>query len=278
MLRRKTSKYLGVLFALEHASGTAIVEHMRVAAAARGYGLALAARSSTRDDHLAVDELIGYRCEALILISPSMTPARLRHLAKQLPVVAIGHGTPRGGYDVVRSAGDVGIGQAVDHLVGLGHREIAFAHAQDMPGGEVRHRGYLGAMARHGLPADVVAVRGEYTEEAGTLAARSVLARPALPTAVIASNDHAAAALVTTLARAGVDVPGDVSITGYDDTRTARLPCYDLTSVRQDPAEMGQLAVESALARVTGERTRAREFVTATALVVRSSTAAPRTG
>ena len=254
MLRRKGTRTLGVLFTLEHDPEAAIVEHMYVTAAERGYNLILGARSPSRDELTAIDELVGYRCDALILISSTMPAAGLRQLAKRVPVVAVGHGSTRFGCDVVRSAGDLGIAQAVDHLAELGHRSITYLHGRDMPTGRPRHRGYLAAMTQRGLPIDVLELKGGYTEEEGARAAALLLERRELPTAVIANNDHAALGLMISLIRAGVSVPGTVSVTGYDDSRLARLSFLDLTSVKQDPAEIGDLAVDCALSRISGER------------------------
>jgi DNA-binding LacI/PurR family transcriptional regulator len=276
MLRRKGTKYLGVIFTIEHNSEAAIVEHMHVAAAERGYSLVLGSRSSSRDERTAVEELIGYRCEALILISPTMSAASLRRLTKRVPLVCLGSGNPRLGYDIVRSAGDLGIGLAVEHLAALGHQEIAYIHGRDMPGSELRHQGYLSAVANRRLRPDVIVVRGDYTEEAGARAATLLAERPALPTAVVTNNDHAALGLTLSLLRAGLSVPDDVSIIGYDDSRIAQLSSLDLTSVLQDPTQMGDVAVDCALSRISGERSHAVERVIPTSLSVRSSTGAPR--
>jgi DNA-binding LacI/PurR family transcriptional regulator len=276
MLRRNGTRTLGVLFTLEHYSGAAIVEHMHTAAAARGYSLILSERSPSRDEGQAVQELLGFRCDALILVSPTMPLAELRRLAKTVPVVSIGSGSTRTGCDVVRSDGDRGIRQAVDHLTGLGHRRIVYVHGRDMPGSDFRHDGYVAEMTARALPVDVLSIRGDYTEEAGARASALLLRRPDLPTAVIANNDHAAFGLQISLMRAGLSVPGDVSVTGYDDSRVAQLSFLDLTSVRQDPAEIGELAIDCALSRVSGERSKPVERIITPTLVVRSSTAPPR--
>jgi DNA-binding LacI/PurR family transcriptional regulator len=276
MLRRKGTRTLGVLFTLEHYSGAAIVEHMHAAAAGRGYSLILSERSPSRDEAEAVQELLGFRCDALILVSPTMPTTDLRRLTKIVPVVSIGNGSTRIGCDVVRSDGEQGIRQAVAHLAGLGHRHIAYVHGRDMPGSDFRHDGYLAEMGARGLPVDVLTVRGDYTEEAGARAAALLLRRPALPTAVIANNDHAAFGLQISLMRAGLAVPGDVSVTGYDDSRVAQLSFLDLTSVRQDPAQIGELAIDCAHSRISGERAGPIERITPARLIVRGSTAAPR--
>jgi DNA-binding LacI/PurR family transcriptional regulator len=95
---------------------------------------------------------------------------------------------------------------------------------------------------------------------------------------VIAFNDRCAVGLLDTLIRAGVDVPGDVSVVGYDDDHLSRLAHVNLTTVGQDAHRMAALAVERAISRVENpEQDRAdREIVLAPNLIVRGSTAAAR--
>ena len=97
-----------------------------------------------------------------------------------------------------------------------------------------------------------------------------------LPTAVMASNDQVALGVMLVLARSGVRVPEDVSLTGYDDSRMARLSSVDLTTVRQDPGLMGAAAVEAAVRRIDRPDSRPRETVVEPTLVVRGSTMPPR--
>jgi DNA-binding LacI/PurR family transcriptional regulator len=82
--------------------------------------------------------------------------------------------------------------------------------------------------------------------------------------------------MVATLAQAGVSIPGDVSVTGYDDSRVARLPFMNLTTLHQDPHEVGEAAMSVALKRINGELAEPVEILTSAKLVIRSSTAAPR--
>ena len=98
-----------------------------------------------------------------------------------------------------------------------------------------RQRGYRTGMRRHGLTPDVV--RGDHTEESGVRAARDLLGSSNDVTAVFAGNDRCAVGVLDTLRRAGIDVPGDVSVVGYDDSRLARLAHIDLTSIAQDAGE-----------------------------------------
>jgi len=277
MLRRRTSQYLGVAFHMQHSSEVDIVESLYPAAELRGYSVVLSAMTPTREERTAVEELLGYRSEAIILIGSHMGAGALRLLADRVPIVAVGRATLNAGCDVIRSDGDRGMSQAVEHLVTLGHRHVAYLHGSDMPGAGTRQRGYKRAMKRFGLAEQVLVVRGDYTEEAGADAAHRLLGEQgSLPTAVIACNDHMAVGLIHSLLRAGLAVPDDVSVVGYDDSRIARLSYVDLTSVRQDPAAMSEEAVRAAVDRISRVSERPRLVVVPTILVVRGSTGTPR--
>ncbi|MEU9348143.1 substrate-binding domain-containing protein [Streptomyces sp. NPDC048278] len=126
-------------------------------------------------------------------------------------------------FDAMHTADDVGARLAVDHLVSLGHQDIVHVDGGEQPGAAERRAGYLDAMRRHGLGGRARVVPGDCTERSGSEAARSLLAAGALPTAVVAGNDQCAIGLLVELRHAGVDVPGRVSIVGYDDSRLARL-------------------------------------------------------
>ncbi len=279
MLRRARSRQVGVLFTMEHPLDVHLVEAVYPAAAALDYGVVLSALLATRGEREAIDDLLGLRCEALILIGLSAAaPSDLATVAERVPVVEIGQRTGAEGTDSVRTADADGVRKAVDHLAGLGHRRIAHVDGGVLPGAPERVGGYLDGMRAHGLAALADVIPGDYSEEAGARAARALLARDALPSAVITGNDQSALGLVETLVRANVRVPQDVSVVGYDDSRTARLSFLDLTSVRQDAALMARLAVRAAAERLDDGRTRSAHLVLEPELAVRSSTAAPRPG
>jgi DNA-binding LacI/PurR family transcriptional regulator len=147
-------------------------------------------------------------------------------------------------------------------------------HAESMPSAAVRREGYLGAMSGADLDADIVQTPGpDYTEESGAAAGRALLDRARLPTAVVAGNDQQAVGVLQVLSRAGVAVPGQVSLTGFDDSRFARLSSVDLTTARQDPMEMGTAAVEAVVRRVARPTAPPTLFEVEPTLVVRTSTA-----
>jgi DNA-binding LacI/PurR family transcriptional regulator len=278
-LRQTKSLNIGVVFAPAHATEPDIVEAIYPAAAALGYRVVLSAQTRTRSTTLAVEELLGYRCAAIIVIGSLVTAAQMRALAKRVkvPLVVVGAGERSTIFDVVRSAGDRGIDMVVQHLIELGHRRIAYLHAESMPPASLRLRGYLGAMKGAGLAANVVDIPGaDFTEESGAVAGRELLARDEPPTAVVTGNDQQAIGLLQVLSRAGVRVPERVSLTGYDDSRFARLSSVDLTSVRQDPEAMGRAAIAAAVRRIDDPTLRPSLSVVEPTLVVRGSTGRPR--
>jgi DNA-binding LacI/PurR family transcriptional regulator len=278
LLRQYTRRQLGIAFAPAHATEPDIVESIYAAAAGNGLQVVLSAKTKTRTTDQAIEELLEYRCAALIVIAAEVSDLALQALAQRarVPLVSVGHGELNEAYDVVRSAGDDGIEAIVGHVVLLGHRRPAYVNGVAMPPAGLRLAGYLRAMGDAGLQPDVINVGGpDYTEEAGAQAGRMLLQRRVLPTAVVACNDQVAVGLLQVLARAGVAVPGAVSLTGFDDSRFASLSSVDLTTVRQDPVEMGRAAVGAAVRRIEKPIAKPALHVVRPTLVIRGSTSPP---
>jgi DNA-binding LacI/PurR family transcriptional regulator len=281
-LRRARSKDLGVIFAPAHSTEPEIVEHIYPAAARLGFEVILSAQTGTRTTEQAVEELLGHRCAAVIAIGSNLGHAALCDIAGRIPMplVDVGYGRGNDYYDVVRSSGDKGVAMIVTYLADIGHRQIAYVDPASMPAAGLRRRGYERTIKKFGIDPDVLTMPGDYSEndyfeEVGSAAARILLQRPQLPTAVVAPNDHTAVGLLQVLIRNGVRVPQDVSITGFDDAPIARLSAIDLTTVRQDPGLMGVAAVEAAVRRIEKPGARPAQKVIDTSLIIRGSTSAP---
>ncbi|OUD04624.1 LacI family DNA-binding transcriptional regulator [Streptomyces swartbergensis] len=275
-LASKRSRLLGVMIDIHSAFQAELVEHLHTAAEEVGYDLVLSTQTRTRDESTAVETLLAFRCEALILIGPVAPASVLADLDRQAPVVSLGRRISGAGLDVVRSADDDGLSQVIDHLVSLGHRAIAYVDGGKGVIATDRRRGYRSAMRRHGLDEQISILHGDLTEEAGDKVGRQLLDDDDLPTAVVTFNDRSAIGLLTALRRAGVDVPGDVSVVGYDDDTLSRLACFDLTTVSQEAEELARQAVLAVVERLDQGRTASREIVLAPSLVVRGTTAPPR--
>lgn len=137
----------------------------------------------------------------------------------------------------MHTAEGMGVRQAMQHLVELGHRRIVHIDGGRGPGSAERRRAYRAAMRGHGLQAEQRAITGDHTERAGIEAGRLLLAErdagTPLPTAVLAGNDRSAMGLLMALTRGGVEVPRDLSVVGYDDSHLSHLMPIGLTTVRQ---------------------------------------------
>ncbi len=277
VLREQRSRLIGVTFTVGEAFHAEVVEHLYQAAADTGYDLVLSAATGTRPATEAVASLLRDRCRTLVLVSPELAVDRLVELSRRAALVTVGSDLRAGTVDSVHSDDRRGVSDAVDHLVALGHRSIAFVDAGAAVLSPTRREGYLAAMSGHGLHAHTRVLAGEPTEESGIQAAERLLAQDTLPTAVLTHNDTIAIGLLLTLRARGVAVPGAVSVVGYDDTRLAGLPTIRLTSVSQHAQQLARTAITRAIVRIEEPATPAAEFVAAPQLVVRATSGpAPR--
>lgn len=272
LLRRQQPRVLGVTFALDQPFHTDVVDNLYRAADGCEHDLVLSAATATRSETDAAESLLRDRARTLLLISPALSERQLAELTTRASVVTIGSQLRAGRADSVRADDQQGITDAVEHLVSLGHRDIAYADGGDCAMSAVRRAAYAEAMRTRGLEPRVIG--GAPTEESGIGIADHLLAQGGPPTAVLAHNDMIALGLLLTLRSRGIAVPGEVSVVGYDDTRTAALATLRLTSVSQDAARLARTAVE--LATTEGEEPSGQDVVVPTRLVVRDTTGPPR--
>ncbi|HEY5853448.1 MAG TPA: LacI family DNA-binding transcriptional regulator [Aldersonia sp.] len=277
LLARGRSRTLGVLVDVQQRFQADLVTAIYPTAEAAGYEVLLGVNAPGRDEREAIEALLQHRCEGVILLGTSTDERYLDALAERAVVVVVGRPmAERGRFDSVLTADAMGISAAVDHLVDLGHRCIAHIDGGDAPASRERCDAYVAAMQAHGLGDGVRVIPGAHDEEAGIAAGRLLLAEDTLPTAVLAGNDRCAVGLMDTLVRGHVDVPGDVSIIGYDDSAFAALSRIDLTTVRQDADGLARYAVEYAIRRLEDADAEPAEKILDPTLIVRGSTARPK--
>lgn len=243
-LRRQNSRLIGLVCQVEQVFQMGLVDSLYVAARSRGLELVLAGATRHHDEHTCVDELVRERCQAMILTGSDLTEEQMSEVGQRLPTVSLGRLVQAPRVNVVVSDDRMGLGQAIDHLVSLGHHRIVHVDGGPAyPLGHSRADAYASAMADTGLADHVRIISGGSTLEHGVDAARQLLATRPLPTAVVCFNDMVAAALTRELERNGVGVPQDVSVVGFDDCSVAADPSTPLTTIAQDP----QLLAEATL-------------------------------
>ena len=276
LMTARRTHHLGVTITIRNSFHAEIAEYIVAAADRAGYQVVLGAVTPTHTEAQVVDTLLDFRCEGLLLVGPEADTEALSTLGKQLPTVIIGRRTRVETLDTVRTADGRGIGIVVDHLAELGHRDIVHVSGGTGVIAADRSNGFSRAMRRHGLDSTPRVIDGDFTESTGIAAAQHLIGQGTLPTAVVCSNDRMAIGVIDALRRAGVDVPGQVSVTGYDDSALARLGHVDLTTVSQKPTEQADQAVAAVVERLDTGRLSAKSTVLTPELVIRSTTAPPR--
>ncbi|MFI7635530.1 LacI family DNA-binding transcriptional regulator [Nonomuraea sp. NPDC049400] len=163
---------------------------------------------------------------------------------------------------------------ATEHVIKLGHRRIAWIGGPlgSAPSLE-RFHGYQAALDSAGVTPDRALIRHEaFSVEAGLRHGHDILALDERPTAIVAGNDEIAVGVLAAAKELGIAVPGELSVTGFDDTPQAQWTTPRLTSVRQPLVGMGRMAVETVLGMADGVQPASRHLQLATALSVRDST------
>lgn len=220
-----------------------LIRGMDVGARVLGYHLIVSSSHDDAEEASAAIRSMRGRVDGLIVLSPHLDAANLAtSMAGRLPILLMngGDGAGRPSIVVDNHGGAV---QAVEHLVATGRRRIA--HISGPTGNleaEARLAGYLEAMARAGLPTTVV--EGAFTQASGHQAAAELAARPERPDAIFAGNDMMAVGAMLALQDAGLAVPEDVALVGFDDVPIAGLVRPGLTTLRIQIAETGRSALE----------------------------------
>lgn len=227
-----------------------------------------------------VKTLLGGSVDGLILILPRAADHYIATIAEQrFPCVLVDHRMLDTPLPAIRSANRAGGEVGTRHLLDLGHRHIGFITG-DMGYGCSTERlaGYQAAFAERGIiPDERYVQHGDWTQASGRRAAEALLRLDPQPTAIFASNDLEALGVYEAAHDAGLRVPEELSVVGFDDRLEARQAYPRMTTVRQPLAAMGGRAVQMVLAQVAGQPLPEPVVELPTELVVRASTAVPFT-
>ncbi len=217
-----------------------------------------------------LSRLSGTLIDGAVLVTPTVVEADAG-----IPVVAIDPHTGPTGLPTVDSDNLTGAVIGTEHLLELGHRRIAFVGGRaDLESSRLREQGFRQAMAAAGLVVDEVLVRaGDYRKESTREPVRELLALPDRPTAIFAANDLSAMATIEVAREAGLSVPGDLSVIGFDDIPESAQSDPPLTTVHQPIQQMGAAAVGLLTALLDGGDVAELHVRLPTSLVRRGSTA-----
>lgn len=255
-----------------------LIRGMDVAARALGYHLIVSSSHDDADEASAAIRSMRGRVDGLIVLSPHLDAANLAaSMAGRTPILLMNGGATDAGRPSIVVDNHGGAIQAVEHLIATGRKRIA--HIAGPTGNleaEARLAGYLQAMAAAGLPTTVV--DGRFTRDSGQKAGAELAARSERPDAVFAANDNMAVGAMLAFQEAGLRVPEDVALVGFDDIPLASLVRPGLTTLRINISDTGRHALERLVGLINsaGEAAAACEVVRPE-LVVRPSslTAAP---
>ena len=247
------------------------------AARAAGHGVALVDVStpSTEDVTAAAHQLSHQAIDGLVIIRAELDSPERLILPPLLPVV-VSDSQFAGRLPTVGADQERGTREAVEHLLGLGHRTVHHvAGPPDSIPASARREAWRDTLTAHGREVPPV-IEGDWTPRSGYEAGLRIADDPSV-TAVFCANDEMATGLMMALHRRGVEVPGRVSVVGFDDVDLAEFSWPPLTTVRQDFAEIGRLLVATLLDQMKEPRRAPARTIVPTELIVRESTAPPGT-
>ena len=240
-------------------------------------------KCGARNERSVIRKLLDDGVGGIILPPPlSESKAALETLRKaNLPFITVSTGfTPNSGL-AVRINDFEAAAAMTRHLLSLGHRNIGFiTGAADHTASAERHAGFVAALAQRGLaPRPEWVKQGHFTYRSGLEAAEQLLSGSRRPSAIFASNDDMAAGAIACAHRLRLDVPGDVTVVGFDDTPIATTIWPALTTIRQPVAAIAGKAIEMLLEEIrmrgNGQTLGQKQQILDFTLVKRESSAAP---
>jgi LacI family transcriptional regulator len=207
---------------------------------------------------IAIDRLVAEGVDGILVPPPLCdSKAAIRQLsALGVPTLAVATARPSARMSAVRIDDYEGAKTLTNHLLSLGHVDIGFVKGDpEHTPAQLRYQAFVDTMrqAGHDVRAERVA-QGMFTYRSGLQAARTLLAQPTRPTAIFASNDDMAAAVVAVAHGMHLHVPDDVAVCGFDDTPLATAVWPELTTIRQPITDMARSAVALLIEHIRSQR------------------------
>lgn len=251
-----------------------LVKSFETAALDRGFDLMLSNTNyDPRRTQQAVRKMIENKVRGVAVMTSEFDPVLTAELtANRVAVVVLDQGDVQPYTSCIRVNYSEGIYEAVHHLVELGHREIAFiAGPQSLRSAVTRRKAAEGALRKHGVE-HAQTLEANHRAEGGMSAIETLLKSGRFPTAILCSNDLMAIGALSAIYEAGLRVPEDISVVGFDDIYFARVARPPLTTVNLPRERVGALAFNALQRIIRSKSGPGAEYAIDTRLVVRKST------
>jgi LacI family transcriptional regulator len=257
-----------------------VIRGMERAARRSGYAVLIAASHASDDINLVLT--VAGRCDGLVVLAHTVPARMLEHVAARIPVLLLAARREacetRNVLDHLSVANEAGACEVTAHLADQhGYRSIAFAAGPaGSPDSGSRFEGFRKALTERGLPAAAEpAYRGDFTTAGGRRVAAAILAGPARPRAVVCANDQTAIGAMAALASAGLRVPEDIAVTGFDGIQLGQHLRPSLTTVAQPMRSLGESAVRLLQERMSNPTLPSRAVELPVRLELRASCGCP---
>jgi LacI family transcriptional regulator len=273
-MRSHRSNVIGVIiFDLSLSFCLEVVRGIDEAVKAHTYDLMIYSsnRVNHRDDptweRKVAAQVNGSLVDGIIVVTPTTVDLPPNH-----PLVTIDP-CDEGDFPSVLSTNRDGAFDAVTYLIGLGHRRIGFISGRpSLLSARQRQQGYHDALQQAGLPVlPELVVEGDYSRETAMTCARQLLTLAEPPSAIMASNDQSAMAVMAVAGELGLCVPQDLSVVGFDNTPESAYITPPLTTVDQSIVGMGRRAAELLIGLIEGQPIENQLYELPTRLIVRNS-------
>ncbi|MCB0195090.1 MAG: LacI family DNA-binding transcriptional regulator [Anaerolineae bacterium] len=218
-----------------------------------------------------VSLLNGSITDGIIVVTPTAET-----FSTNFPLVAIDPHRDSTDFPAVIATNRIGAMSAMEHLLGLGHRRIGFIGGRpDLQSAIRRLEGYKDSLRQANIPLDPDLIQiGDFTQETGYRCAKKLISLPERPTAIFAANDKSAIGAIEAIIDAGLTVPNDISVVGFDNIEEASCVHGGITTVDQFIADMGRVAVEMLVNLIQNKPIENTLYRMPTRLLVRSTSQA----
>jgi DNA-binding LacI/PurR family transcriptional regulator len=237
--------------------------------------------SSTNHDpkrmEVCIRRLLQQKVEGVAILTFGIEQPLVEQLAERnIPLVFVDSGPDRASISLLKIDYHLGIRQGVQHLAALGHRTIGFISGpMSLSSARARMAAFLQSLKECGIQPNVEwQMEGDHTLEGGVMAMERILAASSRPTAIMCSNDLTAIGVLQKSYQAGIRIPQDMSIIGFDDIQMSRMTIPPLTSIQISRTALANLAMKALKAHIEGNASQ-REYNVDTRLVVRESSTFP---